>query len=106
MSVDRVSKSLFPHLEEVGGGLGPDALVHVHLAAALADDGHDARVRDRGLDGQRPLVQLLQLLRVLLLRVYLCAANSDLLSPSAQRLEQAPGTDQDWKAQPPREASC
>lgn len=40
-------------LEEVGGGVRPHALVHVHLAAALADDAHDARVRDGRLDGQR-----------------------------------------------------
>ena len=58
-----------PHLEEVGSCVGPQPLVHVHLAAALPDDGHDAGVRDGGLDGQRPDVQLLQLLRVLLLRV-------------------------------------
>lgn len=42
--------------------------MHVHLAAALADDAHDARVRNCGLDAQRLHVELLQLLRVLLLR--------------------------------------
>lgn len=41
------------HLEEVGGRLRPGALLHVHLAAALADHAHDARVRDGRLDGQR-----------------------------------------------------
>lgn len=50
---------ILERLEEVGGGLGPLALRHVHLAAALADDAHDARVRNGGLDGQRLLVQLL-----------------------------------------------
>lgn len=46
-------------VEEVGGGLLPDALRHVHLAAALVDDAHDAWVRNCALDLQRPLVQLL-----------------------------------------------
>ena len=34
-------------------------LVHVHLAATLADDAHDAWVRNRRLDPQRQQVQLL-----------------------------------------------
>ncbi len=45
--------------------------MHVHLAAALADDAHDARVRDGALDCQRPAVQLLQALGVLQLCVHL-----------------------------------
>ncbi len=40
-------------LEEVGGCVRPRALVHVHLATALADNAHDAGVRDGRLDGQR-----------------------------------------------------
>lgn len=58
-------------LKEVGGSLRPDALMHVHLAAALADDAHNAWVRDSALYCQRPAVQLLQPLCVLQLCVHL-----------------------------------
>ena len=47
--------------------------MHVHLAAALADDAQDARVRDGALDGQRAVVQVLQPLAVLQLCVHLRA---------------------------------
>ena len=60
-----------PRLKEVGRGIGPYALVHVHLAAALADDAHHARVRNGALDAQRARVQLLKALVVALLRGYL-----------------------------------
>lgn len=67
-----------PYLEEVGGGVRPAALVHVHLAAALADDAEDAGVGYGGLDGQRLVVQLLEPLCVLLLRVHLDLQRIDL----------------------------
>ena len=54
------------HLKEVSGSFLPVPLVHVHLAAALPDDAHDAWVGDGALDGEGLHVQLLQLLGVLL----------------------------------------
>ena len=47
-------------VEEVSGRLRPAPLCHVHLAATLVDDAHDAGVRDGALDGQSLLVQLLE----------------------------------------------
>jgi hypothetical protein len=58
-------------LKEIGGGFGPDPLVHVHLPAAFPDDAHDARVGDGTLHLQRPLIKLLELLVVLQLGVHL-----------------------------------
>mmetsp|Transcript_11885 Transcript_11885/g.30096 ORF Transcript_11885/g.30096 Transcript_11885/m.30096 type:complete len:360 (-) Transcript_11885:417-1496(-) len=58
-------------LEEVGGGALKGALAHVHLPPALPDHPEDPRVRNRTLDRQRQVVQLLQLLIVLLLSVHL-----------------------------------
>lgn len=57
-------------LEEIGGRLVPLELAHVHFAPALPNDAHHSRVWDGAFYGERLLVQLLQLLGVLLLRVH------------------------------------
>ena len=46
-------------------------LAHPHLAAALLDDAHDARVRDRGAHRVGGVVDLLELLVVFRLVIHL-----------------------------------
>uniref|UniRef100_A0A1I8GPP9 RNA polymerase beta subunit n=1 Tax=Macrostomum lignano TaxID=282301 RepID=A0A1I8GPP9_9PLAT len=69
---------VFERLEEVGVRLLELGLAQVHLAAALANDAHDERVRDGRLDVQRLVVQVLQLLVVLLQGVHLDLQGEDL----------------------------
>ena len=62
---------ILERLEKVRRRRVPVALRHVHLAATLADDPQDVRVRNRARHRERALIQLLQLLVVLLLREHL-----------------------------------